>query len=89
MRPIVKPCQGSIVYLADDSMAIISVRAWDGVNSAVLGKTVVRRVRIHARRPIDNRVHGTGFGQPVFRSWFAFACVGCVTASNRLSAIPK
>lgn len=43
MRPIVKPSQGSIVYPADDSMAIISVRAWDGVSSAVLGKTVVLR----------------------------------------------
>ena len=41
MRPIVKLNQGRIVYSLDDSMAIISVRAWDGVSSAVLGKTVV------------------------------------------------
>ena len=43
MRPIVKLSQGRIVYSLDDSMAIIRVRAWDGVSSAVLSKTVVLR----------------------------------------------
>lgn len=69
MRPIVKLSQGRIVYSLDDSMAIISVRAWDGVSSAVLGKTVVlRRGGFASMLVVPSMLGfmGSGLGRPFF-----------------------
>lgn len=41
MRPIIKLRQGDLVYSPDSSMATISVRAWNGISTLVLSKTVV------------------------------------------------